>query len=123
MAAFIIVPPIVSLALATGLIRQINVDGGLSFGILSAAASGLVIATAQALVLHGSAGKLVWAWIPATMLGGVLAVMVTNALSVPLIDAISGSGLPMAGLIGLLTAVGALVASTCQSPVIVRLLR
>jgi len=75
------------------------------------------------LVLRGSAGKLVWAWIPATMVGGVLAVMVTNALSVPLIDAISGSGLPMAGLIGLLTAVGALVASTCQSPVIVRLLR
>jgi hypothetical protein len=122
-AAFIIVPPIISLALATGIIRQINIDGGLSFGILSAAASGLVIATAQALVLRGSAGKLVWAWIPATMVGGVLAVMVTNALWVPLIDAIIGAGLPVGGLIGLLAAVGAVVASACQSPLIARLLR
>jgi len=122
-AAFIIVPPIISLAIATGAIRPISVDGGLSFGILSAAASGLVIATAQALVLRGSAGKLVWAWIPATMVGGVLAVVVTNALSVVLIDAIIGSGKPFAVLIGVLTAIGALAASVCQSPVMVRLLR
>src|SRR2546423_1915510 len=48
-AAFIIAPPIISLALATGAIRPISVDGGLSYGILSAAVSGLVIASAQSL--------------------------------------------------------------------------
>jgi hypothetical protein len=122
-AALIIVPLIVSLAIATGGIRPISVDGGLSFGILSAAASGLVVATAQALALRGSAGKLVWAWIPATMFGGVFAVVVTNALSLPLIDAIIGSGRPVAVLITVLTAIGALAASACQSPVIVRLVR
>ena len=122
-AAFIIAPPIISLALATGAIRPISVDGGLSYGILSAAVSGLVIASAQSLALRGYAGKLLWAWIPVTVVGSVLAVVVTNALWLPLIDAVWGHGLPVVLLIGILAAIGALVASACQTPILMRLLR
>jgi hypothetical protein len=120
-AAFIIVPPIIGVAVAMGGIRPITVDGGLSYGMLSAVASGIVIGTAQALVLRGSGRKLMVAWIAATVLGGVLATVVTNALAWPLFDA--SARLPILGMIGLLVAVGALAASACQTPVLVRLLR
>lgn len=122
-AAFIVAPTIISLAIATGGLRPVTTDAGLSYAILSAAVSGLVIGTAQALVVRRSGAQLVWTWIPATMIGGVMAVVVINASSPPLIDAIIGRGLPFSLLIALLTAVGAFLGSACQTPILLRLVR
>src|SRR5207245_10397325 len=50
-------------------------------GAAALATAGLVVGTAQALVLRGSAGNIAWAWIPATIVGGALAGALTTALS------------------------------------------
>lgn len=121
-AAVIIVPPLITLAVARG-IHPLTAGGALTAGMLSLAASKLVIGTAQALVLREAGGNVAWAWVPASVIGGVLAAVVTNALTLPLIDAVIGRGWPGIALIGTLAAVGALVTSACQTPILMRLLR
>jgi len=86
-------------------------SGGAAVG-----AAGLVIGAAQALVLRASAGNIASLWIPVTGIGGGLAGAVTSALSIQL------PGLPALVAIGLLSAVGALLISASQAPVLRRLL-
>ncbi len=74
-------------------------------------------------MLREAGGNLAWAWVPASVIGGVLAAAVTNALSLPLIGAAFGLGLPFTVLIGTVAALGAFVASACQTPILMRLLR
>jgi hypothetical protein len=86
-------------------------------GALTLAAGGLVLGTAQALVLRPAAGDIAWAWIPATVVGGALAGGITtviggNVLTFPYVVALSG-----------LSALGALLTAACQVPVVLRVLR
>lgn len=122
LAAVIIVPPLIALALARG-IHPLTAGGALAAGMLSLGASTLIIGAAQAFVFREVGGKLAWAWVPASVIGGVLAAVVTNALTLPLVDAVIGRGWPVVLLIGTLAALGALVTSACQAPILMRLLR
>jgi hypothetical protein len=79
-------------------------------------AAGLVIGAAQAFVLRASVGNMAWAWIPVTGIGGGLAGAVTSAVSIQL------PGFPALATIGLLSALGALLISASQAPVLHRLL-
>jgi hypothetical protein len=80
------------------------------------AAAGLVIGTAQALVLRTSAGSIAWAWLPATIVGGGLAGALTSVVSSQLFD------LPPFATISLVAGVGALLVSASQAPILFRLL-
>ena len=86
-------------------------------GAAALATAGLVVGTAQALVLRGSAGNIAWAWIPATIVGGALAGALTTALSAQFF------GLPAFATISLVAATGALLTSASQAPVFLRVLR
>jgi hypothetical protein len=81
------------------------------------AAAGLVIGVAQAMVLRTSFGNRAWLWVAATAIGGGLAGAATSALSFRLL------GYSTFTLISLLAAVGAFLISSCQAPVVTRLLR
>jgi len=85
-------------------------------GAAALATAGLVVGTAQALVLRGSAGNIAWAWIPATIVGGALAGALTTALSAQFF------GLPAFATISLVAATGALLTSASQAPVFLRVL-
>jgi hypothetical protein len=87
------------------------IAGGLAVG-----AAGLVIGTAQALVIRASSGNIAWAWIPATVVGGGMAGALTSAMSSQLF------GLPPFVTLSLLAAVGGLLISVSQAPVLYRLL-
>ncbi len=86
-------------------------------GAAALAAAGLVVGTAQALVLRGPAGNTAWPWVPATIIGGAFAGALTTAVSVQLF------GLPYVVIISVLTATGALLTAASQAPVFLRLLR
>jgi len=124
-AAFVIIPPIIGLALAAGMIQPVTADGARSFGTLSLALSGLVVGIAQMFVWRSAAGKATWAWVwvPSTVIGAVLAGAVTYGLFLQLFGTFLRLGLLVPGLIGLLAAVGAFLSSACQAPVVARLLR
>jgi hypothetical protein len=122
-AGLIVLPPLIGLAVAVGTPPITRLSGAWTIGMLSLGTSGLVVGTAQAFVLRASVGKLAWAWIAGCVVGGVVAASATSALSVQLIDAVFGLGLPFSVLIGAFAALGALVVSTCQTPVLMRLLR
>jgi hypothetical protein len=80
------------------------------------AAAGLVIGAAQAMVLRNSVGNRAWAWIPATAIGGGLAGALTSALSSQLF------GMPPIITLSVLAAIGGLLISVSQAPVLYRLL-
>ncbi len=86
-------------------------------GASALAASGFVVGTAQALVLRESAGNIAWAWIPASIIGGVLGGALTTAMSAQFF------GLPPFATISLVAATGALLSSASQAPVFLRVLR
>jgi hypothetical protein len=86
-------------------------------GACALGAAGLVIGTAQAIVLRQSIGKLAWAWIPATALGGALSGALTSALSAQLY------GLSAFATLSLVAAFGALLTAASQAPVLVRMRR
>jgi hypothetical protein len=110
----VVIPTVLHLADGTGVISPATamIAGGSAL-----AASGLVVGTAQALVLRGSTGNRAWAWIPATVIGGALAGTLTTALSAQFF------GLPPLATISLVSATGALLVSASQAPVFLRLLR
>ena len=120
-AAAIIVPGVTSLAFAKG-ISPLNADTALFYGLLALATSGLVVGTAQALVLRTFAGNLAWAWVPATILGSGLAGAITTGLSSQLVSMTWFWDHPLV-LIALASAVGGLLVSASQAPVFSRLLR
>jgi hypothetical protein len=86
-------------------------------GCLALATAGLVVGTAQALVLRALDRRTAWFWIPATILGGALAGAITTAASSQLL------GLHWTIVLGATAGVGALVISACQAPVLNRLIR
>jgi len=93
----------------------------LATAVLSSAAAlataGLVLGTAQSLVMRSSGRNVVWLWIPATVLGGALAGAFTTALAFQLLR------LPAAGFISVIAAAGAMFAAASQAPVLQRLVR
>jgi hypothetical protein len=121
-AAAIVVPGVINLALGRG-VSPVNANSAIVFGAVALATGGLVVGTAQALVLRMTAGNFAWLWIPATMLGGALAGAVTTALSPTLFQAVVDHGLPIVVLLGAASAVGALIRSVCQTPILARILR
>jgi len=112
---------IISAAIAAGaqwlLLRRYRLSDPVIAGGAALAGAGLVIGAAQAIVLRASVGSTAWVWVPATVIGGGLAGALTSALSSQLI------GFSMFAFISLLAAVGALLISACQAPVVARLLR
>jgi len=110
----VVIPSILHLINGAGVISQATAMFG---GASALAAAGLVVGTGQAFVLRGSAGNLVWAWVPATIIGGALAGAATTALSVQLF------GLSYVIFLSALTATGALLIAACQAPVFLRVLR
>jgi hypothetical protein len=121
-AAAIVVPGVLSLALGRG-VSPVNANSAFVFGAVALASSGLVVGTAQALVLRTTAGNFAWLWIPATILGGALAGAVTTAVSPTLFQAVVDHGLPIFALLGAANAVGALITSACQAPILASVVR
>lgn len=114
LAVIVLIPTV--LGRAVGRVGSINPGDTVIAGGAALAAAGLVIGTAQALVLRTSAGNIAWAWIPATIVGSALAGALTSALSAQLF------GLPPFATISLVAGVGALLVSASQAPVLYRLL-
>jgi len=114
LAVLVVIPTVGRLVVPPG--GSILPGGAVLSGGAAVGAAGLVIGAAQALVLRASAGNIALAWIPVTGIGGGLAGAVTSALSIQL------PGLPALVAIGLLSAVGALLISASQAPVLRQLL-
>ena len=114
LAVLVVIPYALGLAVAPG--GSISPGDNVIAGGAAVAAAGLVIGTAQALVLRTSAGNIAWAWIPATVVGGAFAGALTSMLSPQLF------GLPAFATLSLLPGVGALLISASQAPVLYRLL-
>jgi hypothetical protein len=114
LAVVVLIPAV--LGRAVGPAASINPSDTVIADGAALAAAGLVIGTAQALVLRHPAGNIAWAWIPATIVGGALAGALTSALSSQLF------GHPQFVTISLVTGVGALVISSSQAPVLYSLL-
>jgi hypothetical protein len=112
--AIVVIPTVLRFAEGTGMISP---PAAMIAGASALAAAGLVVGTAQALVLRSPAGNMAWAWVPATVIGGAFAGALTTALSVQLF------GLPYVTIISLVTATGALLTAASQAPVLLRLLR
>jgi MFS family permease len=112
--AIVVIPSVLHLADGTDVISQgtAMIAGGSALG-----AAGLIVGVAQALVLRGSAGNIIWAWIPATIVGGALAGALTTALSAQFF------GMAPVVAVSLLSAIGALLSSASQAPVFLRVLR
>ncbi len=121
-AAAIVVPGVINLALGRG-VSPLNPNSAVVFGAVALATGGLVVGTAQALVLRTTAGNIAGLWIPATLLGGALAGAVTTALSPTLFQAVVDHALPIFAVISVANAVGALITSVCQAPILARILR
>jgi len=121
-AAAIVVPGVINLALGRG-VGPVNANSAVIFGAVALATGGLVVGTAQALVLRTTAGNFALLWIPATILGGALAGAVTTALSPTLFQAVVDHGLPIVILVAVADAVGASIRSVCQTPILARILR
>ena len=112
--AIVVIRTVLRLAEGAGMITP---PEAIIAGAAALAAAGVVVGTAQALVLRGPAGNTAWAWIPATAIGGALAGAVTTAVSAQLF------GLPYVTVITVLTATGALLIAASQGPVFLRVLR
>src|SRR3989442_12276740 len=83
-AAIVVIPSVLGLFVPPAGNGPITLATAVTSGAAALAAAGLVIGTAQALVLRGSGGNIAWAWIPATIAGGALAGALTTPPSAPL---------------------------------------
>ena len=122
LAVTIVVPAVVGLGLR-GRVSTLNSDTPVIFGAVTLATWGLVIGTAQALVFRKTIGDVAWLWLPATLLAYALAGGVTSALSPTLFGAVIRYRLPVFMVVSLADAVGALLTSICQAPLLARLIR
>lgn len=116
-AAIVVIPSVLGLFVPPAGSGPITMATAVISGATALAAAGLVVGTAQALVLRGSGGNIAWAWVPATIAGGALAGALTTALSAQLF------GLPPIATISLVAAAGALLSAASQAPVFLRLVR
>jgi hypothetical protein len=121
-AAAVVVPGVINLALGRGA-SPVTANSAVVFGAVALGTGGLVVGTAQAFVLRTTADNVAWLWIPATVLGGALAGAVTTALSPTLFQAVVDHRLPIVVLLGVASAIGALIRSVCQAPIFARVLR
>ena len=116
LTAIVVIPSVLSHA-GDPLGGAVHPSDPLIAGGAALAAAGLVIGTAQAMVLRPSVGNRAWLWVPATGIGGGLAGAATSALSLR----------PFAysafAYISVLAALGAFLISACQAPVVARLVR
>jgi len=112
--AIIVIPSVLNLAEGAGMISR---TPAMVAGATALATAGLVVGTAQALVLRGPAGKTAWVWVPATIIGGAFAGGITIVVSAQLF------GLPYVVFLTVVTAIGALLTAASQAPVFLRLLR
>jgi hypothetical protein len=115
--AMVVVPSVLRLFVDSAQVGPTPMGIAIVAGAAALGAAGLVVGTAQALVLRPSAGSIAWTWIPATAVGGALAGAITAALSSQLF------GLPAFATISLVAAVGALLTAGCQAPFFVRIIR
>jgi hypothetical protein len=113
--AIAVIPTVLRFAEGTGIISP---PAAMIAGAAALAAAGLVVGTAQALVLRGPAGNPAWAWVPATAIGSAFAGALTTALSAQLFGL-----LPYVAMISVLTAAGALLIAASQAPVFLRVIR
>jgi len=79
------------------------------------ASAGLLVGSAQWLVLRGLGRRAAFAWIPASVVGGGLAGSATTLISSHLV------GMPAFVFLGVVAAVGALLQAAIQAPVLGRL--
>lgn len=114
LAVLLVIPRVLGLALPPA--GSIDPGAIAIAGGAAVAAAGLVIGTAQALVLRTSSGNIAWVWVPATFVGGGLAGAATSALSSQLF------GVPPFASVSLLAGVGGLLIAVSQAPVLYRLL-
>jgi hypothetical protein len=110
----IVIPSVLHLAVGAG---TISPTASMVAGATTLAAAGLVVGTAQALVLRDPAGNKAWAWVPATIIGGALAGAITITVSVHLF------GLPYVVFLSVITALGAVLTAASQAPVVRLVLR
>lgn len=115
LADILVIPSVLRLFVYPSQLGPTSASITIMAGAAALAAAGLVIGAAQAAVLHSSRGNIAWAWIPATVIGLGLAGGLTSALSFQLF------GLPAFVTISLVAAVGALLVSASQAPVLYRL--
>ena len=120
LAAVIVVPAIVTVALRG--VSPINSNTAVIFGTITLATWGLVVGTAQTLVFRKTVGNRAWLWLTATLPGYALAGAVTSALSPAEFDAVIRYGLPIFAIVSLSNAIGALLTSACQAPILARYL-
>ena len=116
-AVIIVIPSVLGLFVPPAGSGPITMATAVISGAAALAAAGLVVGTAQALILRESGGNIAWAWIPATLVGGALAGALTTALSAQLF------GLPPIATVSLVAAAGALLSAASQAPVFLRLVR
>ncbi|TME22961.1 MAG: hypothetical protein E6I68_08225 [Chloroflexi bacterium] len=117
LTAIVVIPSVLGLFARSVGGDPISLSTAVISGAAALAAAGLVVGTAQSLVLRSSGGNIAWAWIPATIVGGGLAGALTTALSAQLF------GLPAIATISLVAAAGGLLSAASQAPVLLRLLR
>jgi len=115
-ATIVVIPSVIGLFVRLGE-TSVTLTTAVISGAAALAAAGCVVGAAQAVVLRSSSGNIAWAWVPATILGGALAGAATSAISVHLL------GLPYAMILGVVTAIGALLIAASQAPVLLRVLR
>ncbi|TMC41206.1 MAG: hypothetical protein E6J25_09845 [Chloroflexi bacterium] len=115
--AMVVIPSILGVFVNSTTIGPTPMQTAVLAGTAVLGAAGLVVGGAQALVLRASTGNFVWAWIPATAVGGALSGAITTALSAQLF------GLTAVATISLVAAAGALLTAACQAPVFLRLIR
>src|SRR5207244_5389029 len=80
-SVMVVIPSVLGLFVPPAGAGPITLATAVVSGASALAAAGLVVGTAQALVLRESGGNIAWAWIPATIVGGALAGALTTALS------------------------------------------
>lgn len=112
--AIIVIPSVLRIAVGAG---TSGPTASMVAGATVLAAAGLVVGTAQALVLRGPAGNTAWAWVPATIIGGAFAGAITITVSAHLF------GLPYVVFLGVITALGVVLTAASQAPVVRLVLR
>jgi hypothetical protein len=115
--AMVVIPSVLQLFVVSTQIGPTPMATAVIAGAAALGAAGLVVGTAQALVLRPSAGNTAWMWIPATAVGGALAGAIATALSTQLFD------LTAFTTISVVAAVGTLLTAACQAPVFLRIIR
>lgn len=118
-ASILVIPSVLKLFAPQALAQPFNrsLVATMLTGAAALAAGGLLVGTAQTLILRISSGRTAWVWVPATVVGGALAGSVTSALSMELLV------LPPLIAVGVAAATGSLLVAASQLVILARLVR